>query len=148
MSDLRQRIAAAKAAGSFAEVIEEIPYARFLGVTASVDDAGVLAQMAFAPGNVGNAALPALHGGTIAGLLELVAAFELIWRGDVIVLPKLVASTCEYLRSGRPVTTYARAEVVRRGRRVANVHARAWQDDPGTPIAMASLELLVPAAER
>ncbi len=144
MTDLRARVAAARTANNFDALVAEIPYARFLGVSASVDASGVLAEMPFAQTNVGNPALPALHGGAIAGLLELVGALELIWRGDAAVLPTLVATTCEYLRSGRPITTFARAEVIRRGRRVANVRARAWQGDEGVPIAMASLAWLVP----
>jgi acyl-coenzyme A thioesterase PaaI-like protein len=43
--------------------------------------------------------------------------------------------TIEYLRSGRAVTTYARAEVRKVGKRVANVHVVAWQDERAAPVA-------------
>jgi acyl-coenzyme A thioesterase PaaI-like protein len=33
------------------------------------------------------------------------------------------------------VTTRARAEIFRLGRRIANVHVIAWQQDPGRPVA-------------
>ena len=35
----------------------------------------------------------------------------------------------DYLRSGRPVDTHARAIVTRQGRRVTNVRVEAWQED-------------------
>ena len=43
--------------------------------------------------------------------------------------------TIEYLRPGRPVTTYARADVRKIGRRIANVHVEAWQEARASPVA-------------
>jgi len=43
--------------------------------------------------------------------------------------------TVDYLRSGRIATTWARAQVTKQGRRVANVQASCWQEDPDKPIA-------------
>ena len=43
--------------------------------------------------------------------------------------------TVEYLRSGRPIDTFARAHVLRMGRRIANVRVEAWQDAKSAPIA-------------
>ena len=51
--------------------------------------------------------------------------------------------TVEYLRSGRPVDTFARGVPTRQGRRVANVRVEAWQDDRSRPIAVASAHFLV-----
>jgi acyl-coenzyme A thioesterase PaaI-like protein len=51
----------------------------------------------------------------------------------------------EYLRSARPVDTFARADIVRQGRRVATVRSLAWQDNPAKPVASASVQLLLPA---
>jgi acyl-coenzyme A thioesterase PaaI-like protein len=42
--------------------------------------------------------------------------------------------TVEYLRSGRPMDTYARAQVKRIGSRVANVYVEAWQETRAAPI--------------
>ncbi len=49
----------------------------------------------------------------------------------------------EYLRSGRPLTTYARATVKKVGRRVANVHVEAWQEQRDAPIAFLRGHFLV-----
>lgn len=140
---IKERIAAAKAGGTFVELADAIPYARFLGLSVTVDDQGVLGRMAFAQRNIGNAALPALHGGTIGALLELTATFQLLWQGDTGVLPKTISLTIEYLRTGRPLDTFARAQLVRQGRRVAPLRIVAWQDDPAKPIATASIQFLL-----
>ena len=49
--------------------------------------------------------------------------------------PRPIDVTVDYLRSGRPVDTYARAQIKRLGRRVANVHVEAWQEARDRPIA-------------
>jgi acyl-coenzyme A thioesterase PaaI-like protein len=138
-----ERIATAKAAGTFTSLIDDVAFARMLGLSLAFVDAELHGRLAFAPRNIGNAALPALHGGTISALLESTAIFELLWQKDELVLPKIVSITVEYLRSGKPVDTWAHARVTRAGRRVANVHASAWQDDRDRPIATATALLLL-----
>ena len=68
-------------------------------------------------------------------------------RAETIVLPKTITLTVDYLRSGRPVDTHARAFVTRQGRRVTNVRVEAWQDDRGKPIATAHAIFLVKPAQ-
>lgn len=143
---LRERIVAAKQDGSFTALAAEIPYAQFLGLALHLEQDRLRGELAFAPRNIGNAALPALHGGTIAGLLEFTAMFELLLRSEVAALPKTISITIEYLRSGKPQTTFAQAKVVRAGRRVAPVRVEAWQDDPSRPIAAATVQFLLGGA--
>lgn len=138
-----ERIATAKASGRFTRLIEDVAFARMLGLSLELADGELHGRLAFSPRNIGNAALPALHGGTISALLESTAIFELLWQKDERVLPKIVSITVEYLRSGKPVDTWAHARVTRAGRRVANVHVSAWQDDRERPIATATALLLL-----
>ena len=49
--------------------------------------------------------------------------------------PRTIDVTIEYLRPGRAKTTYARADVRKIGRRIANVHVEAWQDQKASPVA-------------
>jgi uncharacterized protein (TIGR00369 family) len=78
------------------------------------------------------------HGGALAGLLEM-AAIAALQAG----LPnaggeqrfKPINITVEYLRGAGERRTYAVGEVVRLGRRLANIRARAWQEDPEKPVA-------------
>jgi acyl-coenzyme A thioesterase PaaI-like protein len=48
---------------------------------------------------------------------------------------KTIDVTIEYLRPGRAMTTYARADLRKVGRRVANVHVEAWQEARSAPVA-------------
>ena len=141
--ELAKRIADAKQNGTFASLVDLIPYARFLGVSLEFDGDALVGRLAFAPRNIGNAALPALHGGTIGALLEFTAMFELLWRTETAVLPKVIGCTIEYLRSGKPQDTFAQAQIVRQGRRVAPLRVVAWQGDRSKPIAAATVQFLV-----
>ncbi len=140
---LTEDIARAREAGDFAEVAAKVPLMAAMGIGVSVKDGTLLATMAFSEPLIGNFAIRALHGGTLGALLESAAAFELMWTHSVERIPRVVGITVEYLRSGKAVETFARAEVVRAGRRVANVHAWAWQDDIARPIAAAHARFLV-----
>ena len=87
--------------------------------------------------------LPALHGGVVGALLEAACIAQLIWQSDSLTVPKTINITVDFLRSARPVETYAKANVTREGRRVANVRVEAWQDDPLNPVAAAHAHFLL-----
>ncbi len=140
-----ERIAAARAAGDPGQLVEAVPYARFLGVTFEQRGSEFLGRLKYSAHLVGNATIGALHGGTIGALLESTAVFKLLWETDIVALPKVINITVEYLRSGKAVDTWARAEFTRHGRRVANVRVVAWQDDEQQPIAAAQSHFLLVA---
>ena len=87
-----------------------------------------------------------LHGGAISGLLEM-AAIAAIHRAlqaqgsDSAI--KQVNVTIDFMRGGLSQTTFAVGEVSRLGRTMANVEARAWQDDVSKPIAMGYMHYLI-----
>ena len=144
MSALIEAIARAKGRGELGPLVQAIPYAHFIGMSATIEqDGGLVARMSPHASNIGNPALPALHGGTIGALLESVSIFELVWRLDTERLPKTINVTIDYLRSGKLVVTHARAAITRRGSRVANVDAVAWQEDVNDPIARAFVHFLL-----
>nr|WP_276600356.1 MULTISPECIES: PaaI family thioesterase [unclassified Nannocystis] len=103
--------------------------------------------MRFAEHLIGNPVLPALHGGALCALLESTAIFQLLWESELSATPRTIGLTVEYLRSGRPVDTFARGMPTRQGRRVTNVRVEAWQDDRSRPIAVASAHFLVHSDE-
>jgi acyl-coenzyme A thioesterase PaaI-like protein len=143
VSELSERLAGLREQGDFAGIVAEIPYARWIGFTVEQTAEGLVGKLAFSDKLIGNPALPALHGGTIGALLESTAIFQVLWAHESIVLPKTISITVDYLRSGRPVDTFASATITKRGRRVVNVRAEAWQDDRGAPIAAAHAHFLV-----
>lgn len=140
---LLERMIAVKAAHDYQGLIDLVPYARFLGLTAAMQGDELITTMRYGDHLIGNASLPALHGGTLGALLESAAIFELMWRAETIVLPKTITLTVDYLRSGAPVDTHARGTVTRQGRRVTNVRMEAWQADRSAPVATAHAVFLV-----
>ena len=111
------------------------PYARFLGMQARLDAGGLIGVLPFSPHLVGNPLIPELHGGVVGGFLELTALAQLAADAEGQRAPRTVDITIDYLRPARDRVTYARPEVIKRGRRVANLQVTAWQDDPKSPVA-------------
>ncbi len=144
---LLELVTRARASGDFQPMIEAIPYARFLGISLDSSSGEMLGKLTFADHLVGNPVLPALHGGTIGALLESTAIFQLMWEAESVILPKTINLTIEYLRSGRPVDTFAHGVITKQGRRVATVRVEAWQEDRSRPIASAHGNFLIKPAE-
>jgi acyl-coenzyme A thioesterase PaaI-like protein len=117
------------------DALRLIPYAHFLGVRLEDAEGGPLCVLPFRDDLVGNAALPALHGGVVGAFLELTALVRVIALADSSRVPKPIGFTVDYLRSAGPRDTRGRAEVVKHGRRIMNVRVLAWQDDPARPVA-------------
>jgi uncharacterized protein (TIGR00369 family) len=119
------------------------PYADFLGIriNAGGTEAPVLV-MPFGDHLLGRPGF--LHGGTIAGLLEI-AAFAALYRmlGDEEPKVKPINVTIDFMRGGRELDTLAEGRVTRIGARIANVTSEAWQDDRSKPIATAKMNLLL-----
>jgi uncharacterized protein (TIGR00369 family) len=116
--------------------LQRVPYVRFLGMRAELAGDELTANLPYKQSLVGNVYLPAIHGGVLGAFMELTAQTQLaISQQTTLKVPKAIDVTIEYLRSGRPVTTYARAEVRKVGKRVANVHVEAWQEERGAPVA-------------
>ncbi len=135
---------AAKDAGDVSALVAAIPYLRFLGITADRSSGDLVGKMAYADALIGNASIPALHGGTIgAELLESTAILQALWESDTATLPKIVTITIDFLRSGRPVDTFAKGFITKQGRRIVNVGVEAWQEDRSRPIARAQVIFLV-----
>lgn len=142
-ADLVAMVERARRDGNWGPVTSAIPYARFLGLSAQTKDGELLMRLAFSPPLVGNPSIPALHGGTLGALLESTAIFQLLSEMETVTLPKTITVTIDYMRSGRAVDTWAKATIAKHGRRVASVHAIAWQDDRSKPIASATGHFLV-----
>ncbi len=117
------------------DLLDRIPYARFLGLVSEQEGDTLTVTMPFADRLIGNPMLPALHGGSTAALLELTAVAQVALSYPRLRLPRPINVTVAYLRSGRPVDVHARARISKAGRRVAHVLAEAWQEDEAQPIA-------------
>ena len=151
---------------ALAKLVAQVPYAGWLGIEFERRGDELTATLPFAEKVIGNPMLPAIHGGVTAAFLEATAMFELAWsmlwdgiesgRLDAAALtpetmprlPKTIDITVDYLRPGLPRDAYARARVVRSGRRYASVQVEAWQDNRVRLFAAATGHFLMPDRER
>jgi acyl-coenzyme A thioesterase PaaI-like protein len=117
------------------KALAKIPYAQTLGVKPLFIGEEFTLVMPYIESNIGNPALPALHGGSISGLMEMAAIVQLMMEEEGDKLPKPIGVNVDYLRKGNPKDTYARAVIFKKGSRVANVRVQAWQEDYDKPIA-------------
>jgi len=124
-------------------IVDAIPYARFLGVEVERRDGVLECVLPFRPEIVGNAALPAVHGGVLGAFLELTALLHLLDESGSEGVPKPITFSVDYLRSAGPLTTRARAEIFKLGRRIANVRVVAWQDDRARPVVAGNGKFLL-----
>lgn len=118
-----------------ARLVDRVPYARLIGMRAEREEAGLVCRLPFDDRIVGNARLPAVHGGVVGAFLELTALLALIDAGESERIPKPINFSVDYLRTAGPYETRARAEIVKLGRRVANVRVLAVQEQADRPVA-------------
>ena len=147
---------------ALSQLINSIPYISFLGVDFERRGDEITAILPFKEELIGNPSLPALHGGSIAAFLEISAIIGLSWAqiwhriedpeldagssdsAEKFALPKTIDFSVDYLRSGLPRDSYARAKVNRAGRRYASVHVEAWQDNRDRLFAQGTGHFLMP----
>lgn len=142
--ELQSALILARSSSSPQDIVDLIPYSRFIGAQAKVAESEVLYWLDRRPSNIGNATLPAIHGGVIGGFLELATSIELLYSSEISDIPKVIDFSLDYLRPGRYKTIYASCTVLRQGKKLVNVAATAWQDDVSKPIATARCHFLLP----
>lgn len=123
-------------------LFDQMPFARFLNLELDVAGSELRTHMPFEPHLIGNPLVPALHGGVIGAFLEMTAMVQLAVAENLDQIPKPVGVSVQYLRSAKPVSTYAEARINRVGRTIANVEARAWQDARENPVALLQAHFL------
>ncbi len=144
MNMIADQLRAAYAAGDPDGLLAVVPYARFLDMSAHLEPDGPRFELAFQERLIGNIAIPALHGGVVAGFLEVATIAHLMWHSQTADLPKTINFSIDYLRSARSATTHAACRLTRVGRRVAQVGAEAWQEDRSRPVAVVRAHFLLP----
>ena len=131
-----------------AALLRRIPYAQFLGMRAELAGDEMTAILPYSDRLIGNPTLPAIHGGVIGAFMEMTAVAQLSVAQGLVRQPRTIDVTIEYLRSGRPKDTFARATIKRAGRRIANVQVEAWQDTRSAPIAALHGHFLITSPDR
>ncbi|TKB50618.1 PaaI family thioesterase [Ferrimonas sediminicola] len=127
----------------YTELLALIPYAQHLGMNCEQLGEELVFRLPNNPDNMGNPMLPALHGGVIAGFMEMSAMVQLMVILRTARVPKIVDFSIDYLRAGYARETYAECRITRQGRRVANVSVSCWQTNRKQPIATARAHFLI-----
>ncbi|MBS8232440.1 MULTISPECIES: PaaI family thioesterase [Pseudomonadota] len=115
--------------------VSRVPFFRFLNFEVqSLDSLHVAAEMTFESRHIGNPVMEHYHGGIIASFMEATAAIAV--HPDFAEVPaKPINLTVDYLRPAVRGSLYARANVTRKGKRIASVSVISWQTAPEKPIA-------------
>lgn len=119
------------------------PYADVIGAQLNQATGEPILSVSWRPSIEGRPGF--IHGGVIAGLLEMSCYEALAQEFRDTGLPKVkpINVAIDYLRGGLMAETHALAHIVRIGKRVANASAICWQDDRSKPIATARMHILI-----
>ncbi len=127
----------------FEKLINTIPYAQLIGIACIPIGDHFIFKLPQHEGNIGNPALPAIHGGVIGGFMETAGIIHVMMNGETNTVPKVIDFSIDYLRPGRDCDSFARCELVRQGRKIANVSITCWQTRVEKPIATARAHFLL-----
>lgn len=115
--------------------MKELPIVQTLGMRCDIKGDDMTAVLPFQEKLIGNFAIKALHGGAIGTFLEMTAMAQLYLVSDAERPARTINITVDYLRQGQAEDLYARARVIKLGRRMASVTAEAWQSERDKPVA-------------
>jgi acyl-coenzyme A thioesterase PaaI-like protein len=122
-------------------VIQAMPYAKLIGMTCIPIGRSLIFKLPPNEDNIGNPTLPAIHGGVIAGFMEMSATLHAVLTQDTSI-PKVVDFSIDYLSPGRLEETFAECQIIRLGTKILNVSVICWQETKKKPVATARVHLL------
>lgn len=124
-------------------MLKAMPFAVTLGMRCDVRGDEMTAVLPFQEKLIGNVAIRALHGGAIASFLELTAMLQVFLVSGKPRPPRPMNLTIDYLRQGHAKDLYARAYILKMGRRMASVRAEAWQENRADPVTALMAHFMV-----
>ncbi len=116
-------------------LLARVPIVQTLGMRCDIKGDDMTTVLPFQNKLIGNFTIKALHGGAIGTFLEMTAMAQLFLATEVERPARTINITVDYLRQGRAEDLYARATIVKLGRRMASVRAQAWQTERDKPVA-------------
>ncbi|MFN7180258.1 PaaI family thioesterase [Hyphomonas sp.] len=128
-------------------ILKGMPFAQTLGMRCEILGDEMTAILPFREKLIGNVTIRALHGGAIASFLELTAMLQVFLVSDMPRPPRPINITIDYLRQGHAKDLYARAFVMKMGRRMASVRAEAWQENRADPVSAITAHFMIPQPE-
>lgn len=143
MQDISQIIKQAREQQQGQIILDAIPYAKNIGLQSTTVDGQLMFKLPAKDSNEGNPLIPAQHGGVTGGAMELAAAVYVLLHIKGSQIPKVVDFSIDYLRPAMMENTYISCDMVRQGRRIANVHIIAWQTQKNKPVATARTHFIM-----
>ena len=110
----------------YSYLLAQVPYSQFIGMSVARFGDEMVFRLPAKDDNIGNPVLPAIHGGVIAGFMEMSAIVQLMVFMQAKKVPKIVDFSIDYLRAGLHQDTFAECKITRQGRRVANVNINCF----------------------
>ncbi|BAJ02658.1 thioesterase superfamily [Shewanella violacea DSS12] len=141
--DVKEIVKRATALNDFAHLLAHVPYTDFIGMNVERFGDELVFRLPARDENIGNPILPAIHGGVIAGFMEMSAIVQLMVFMHTSRVPKVVDFSIDYLRAGYHKDSFAECKITRQGRRVANVSINCWQTNRKKLIATARAHFLI-----
>lgn len=115
--------------------LAEVPIVKTLGMHCDIKGDDMTAVLPYQDKLIGNFTIKALHGGAIGTFLEMTAMAQVFLETEMDLPPRTINITIDYLRQGRAEDLYARARLIKLGRRMASVRCEAWQSERQKPVA-------------
>lgn len=141
--DIKEAVKKATELNDFGYLLGHVPYTNFIGMSVERFGDEMVFRLPAKDDNIGNPMLPAIHGGVIAGFMEMSAIVQLMVFMNTSKVPKVVDFSIDYLRAGYHKDTFAECKITRQGRRVANVSINCWQTNRKKLIATARAHFLI-----
>jgi len=114
--------------------LEKTPIVKTMGMYCDIKGDDMTGVLPFRDKLIGNGTIRALHGGAIGTFLEMTAMAQLFLATESERPARPINITIDYLRQAHARDLYARATVVKLGRRMASVRAEAWQNEREKPV--------------
>ena len=141
--NLQDILARCRENNDYSELVSAVPYAKLLGIGCMMAGDEVIYTLPAQKDNIGNPTLPAIHGGVLGGFIEHAAILQVMLSMAEPRFPKVVDLSIDYLSAGHFRDTFAECQILRMGRRLANVSVMVWQAKKSEPVASARAHLLL-----
>lgn len=117
-------------------MVDKVPFNKVLGLELiSLEDGVATMRIPFREELLGDVSRPAIHGGVVSALIDVVAGTALLTQVPVGDRLSTVDLRVDYLRPAGKAELIASAQVIRIGNRVGVAHVSVMGSDPAVQVA-------------
>ena len=96
MMSLEDVLAVCRSENNYQKLVDNVPYARLLGIECERMGDEVLFKMPARESNIGNPTLPAIHGGVLGGFIEHSAILHVVMFMERPQFPRIIDLSIDY----------------------------------------------------